>query len=142
MTRQIYVASSWRCEHQPGVVNALRAAGHEVYDFRNPTDGNHGFHWSEIEESWKNWSPSDFRDSLYNPIAKRGFKLDFDAMKWADTCVLVLPCGCSAHLEAGYFVGAGKSLHILILDNCEPELMYKMAKSICLHVEELVEALA
>lgn len=32
----IYVASSWRCARQPAVVAALRAAGHEVYDFKNP----------------------------------------------------------------------------------------------------------
>ena len=46
-------------------------------------------------------------------------------MKWADACVLVLPCGRSAHLEAGWFVGAGKPLHILQLDREEPELMYR-----------------
>ena len=46
-------------------------------------------------------------------------------MQWADTGVLVMPCGRSAHLEAGYFVGAGKRLIILINDS-EPELMYKM----------------
>lgn len=31
-------------------------------------------------------------------------------MKWADTCVLALPCGRSAHLEAGWMSGAGKKL--------------------------------
>lgn len=30
--RRIYVASSWRNTYQPGVVAALREAGHEVYD--------------------------------------------------------------------------------------------------------------
>lgn len=35
----IYVASSWRNTYYPEVVQALRDAGHEVYDFRNlPTD--------------------------------------------------------------------------------------------------------
>jgi len=53
---RIYVASSWRNPYQPEVVAALRKAGHEVYDFRNPEDNPGGFHW-------------------------------------ADTCVLVLPCG-------------------------------------------------
>ena len=36
---RIYVASSWRNKYQPEVVAALRKAGHEVYDFRNPKDG-------------------------------------------------------------------------------------------------------
>ena len=33
---KIYVASSWRNERQPDVVQALRNAGHDVYDFRHP----------------------------------------------------------------------------------------------------------
>ena len=36
----IYVASSWRNTYYPEVVQALRDAGHEVYDFRNPTTDN------------------------------------------------------------------------------------------------------
>jgi hypothetical protein len=34
MKRKIYVASSWRNEYYPEVVEKLREAGHEVYDFR------------------------------------------------------------------------------------------------------------
>jgi hypothetical protein len=37
----------WRNPLQAGVVAVLRAAGHEVYDFKNPHAGNHGFHWSD-----------------------------------------------------------------------------------------------
>lgn len=33
---KIYVASSWRNTYYPSVVSALRDAGHDVYDFRNP----------------------------------------------------------------------------------------------------------
>jgi hypothetical protein len=52
-------------------------------------------------------------------------------MEWADTCVLLLPCGRSAHLEAGYFVGAGKELNIVLSnEKFEPELMYKMTNNI------------
>ena len=40
---KIYVASSWRNKYQPEVVAALRKAGHEVYDFRNPKDNPGGF---------------------------------------------------------------------------------------------------
>ena len=35
----IYVASSWRNTYYPEVVTALREAGHDVYDFRNPPSG-------------------------------------------------------------------------------------------------------
>ena len=46
MKHKIYVASSWRNEFYPEVVEKLREAGHEVYDFRNPPSGDPGFKWS------------------------------------------------------------------------------------------------
>lgn len=39
---KIYLASSWRNERQPAVLAALREAGHEVYDFRNPAPRHEG----------------------------------------------------------------------------------------------------
>jgi hypothetical protein len=139
MARRIYVASSWRNYFQVKMINALRAAGHEVYDFRNPRPAEHGFLWSDIDPQWQSWTPCGFRDALSHPIAERGFRSDYEAMQWADTCVLVLPCGRSAHLEAGYFVGARKRLVVLLSDG-EPELMYKMASSICITIDEAVLA--
>ena len=47
---RIYVASSWRNTHQQAIVAALREAGHDVYDFRNPRPGDKGFAWSRSEE--------------------------------------------------------------------------------------------
>lgn len=135
---KLYVASSWRNPHQPDVVAELRKDGHEVYDFRNPAPGNTGFAWSEIDPDWRAWDAAQYREALYDPIAEDGFAHDWNAMEWADGCVLVLPSGRSAHLEAGYFVGAGKPLFILMLGENDPELMYKMARAICLEVDELL----
>jgi hypothetical protein len=136
---KIYVASSWRNDYQPDVVRGLRELGHEVYDFRHPAHegpdagcAGHladGFHWSEINGGWKTWTVEQFVSALDHPLAVRGFRSDFDAMKWADACVLVAPCGRSAHLEAGYFVGACKPL-LILADGGEPELMYKMADGV------------
>lgn len=125
----IYVASSWRNDYQPDVIRGIRELGYEAYDFRNPVPGDHGFHWSQIDSEWESWSVDQYVHGLTHPLAEDGFNKDFSAMKWADACVLVLPCGRSAHLEAGYFVGVGKPLLILV-DRIEPELMYKMAVSI------------
>lgn len=138
---KLYVASSWRNPHQPGVVEALRESGHDVYDFRNPAPGNNGFAWSDIEPDWQEWDAVRFRDALEHRIAERGFELDWNAMNWADGCVLVLPSGRSAHIEAGWFVGAGRPLFILLLGENEPELMYKMSTEICLGVDQLLVAL-
>lgn len=138
---KIYLASSWRNEFQPAVLAALRGAGHEVYDFRNPAPGDNGFAWSDIEPDWQAWSASAFRDSLNHPLAVDGFGKDWGAMQWADACVLLLPSGRSAHIEAGYFVGAKKLLLILMLGKNEPELMYKMADARCLSVAEVIDRL-
>ena len=138
---KLYVASSWRNPLQPFVVRTLRQAGHEVYDFRNPPHGGNGFHWSEIDPEWESWSRETFRKSLSHPVAQDGFSSDWDGMKWADAGVLLMPCGRSAHLEAGYFVGAGKPLHILLSDG-EPELMYRMATAVHCSLAELVDGVA
>jgi hypothetical protein len=140
--RRIYVASSWRNPHQPLVVASLRDAGHEVYDFRNPAPGNNGFAWGDMDRRWQEWEPKEYRDALAHPVAQKGFGLDYGAMEWADTGVLVLPSGRSAHIEAGYFNGIGKYLYILLLEPQEPELMYLMADRICLSVPELLAELS
>lgn len=139
---RIYVASSWRNARQPYVVEALRAAGHEVYDFRNPAPGDHGFSWSAISASWLGWTAREFNDALEHPVAKRGFGFDMDALKVCEACLLLQPCGRSAHLELGYAVGAGKLTIALLADHCEPELMYRMVDHRCLTMAEVLSVLA
>lgn len=142
---RIYVASSWRCQRQPWVVERLRAQGHEVYDFRHPAPGNHGFSWHELDSSIPR-GPADLdlrahqiRDMLADPIADAGFASDMGALRDCDVCVLVLPCGRSAHLEAGWAAGAGKRL-VVLLDDGEPDLMWKMADKLCVSIDEVCEA--
>ena len=100
---KIYVASSWQNRHQQGVVAMLRRWGHQVYDFRE-----HGFGWEEIDENWERWTTHDYVTGLRHPIAEGAFQEDYRALRWANACVLVMPCGRSAHLEAGWSVGQGK----------------------------------
>lgn len=125
---KIYVASSWRNDFQPTVVRELRDAGHEVYDFKNPTWNDNGFHWSEIDGDWQAWSFAEYLNALTNPLAEAGFKSDMDALEWCDACVLVLPCGRSAHLELGWCVGTQRKTCVLhqSAHSIEPELMAKM----------------
>lgn len=126
-SRRIYVASSWRNMMQNGVVHTLRASGFEVYDFKNPREGDHGFAWSDIDPDWLGWSPEKYVELMEHPVACDGYASDFAAMEWADTFVLVLPCGRSAHLELGWAAGIGKRTAILLdEEGFEPELMYKM----------------
>lgn len=137
---KIYAASSWRNDIQPIIVAELRKKGYEVYDFRNPLPGNFGFHWSDIDPAWKNWTPEQFKKALNHPIAEGGFALDMNALRECDVCILILTSGRSAHLEAGYAIGAGKPT-IILLQNGEPELMYKMTPYICLNLDEVLDCL-
>lgn len=122
---KVYVASSWQNEYQQSIVSFLRRKGHEVYDFMNP-EGKTDFHWSQVSENWQQMDTDEHLDALEHPLARVGFKSDFDAMRWADVCVLVLPCGASAHSEAGWMKGAGKKVVVYQNGPQKPELMYKL----------------
>ena len=136
---KVYVASSWRNKHYPEVVKQLKSHGFDVYDFRNPPDGKGGFFWKDIDPNWEDWSTRDYIDNLRHPWAEYGFKRDIDAMKDADVCVLVLPCGRSAHSEAGWMAGAGKRVIAYIPEKQEPELMYKMFDYVTDSLEQVIE---
>lgn len=140
---KIYVASSWRNPTQPEVVGALRADGHEVYDFRNPPNRS-GFSWHQASAvPVARWTPADWREVLNHPMATAGFGADMGALRGCDVCVLVLPCGRSAHLELGWAAGAGKKTVVLAAPTLdEPELMVKMCSDgIALDLAELREML-
>lgn len=138
---RIYVASSWRNKYYPEVVAALRAAGHEVYDFRNPPHGGNGFRWTDIDENALNWTFEQYAEGLNHPKAERQFSADLDALEWADTCVLILPCGRSAHTEAGWMAGARKHVIAYIPEMVEPELMYKLFDGVVGILDDLVKCL-
>lgn len=137
---RIYLASSWRNEMQPHVVEKLREADFEVYDFRNPP-GRDGFSWSAIDPEWQNWSAGEFRRALGHPLAQAGFGADMGALAACDACVLLLPCGRSAHLELGYAVGAGKYTAIYQTGINEPELMYRMCNLVTDNIGTLIASM-
>lgn len=140
---RIYLASSWRNTTQPMVVEALRRAGFEVYDFRNPKEGEHGFAWSSIDPNWQGWSTREFEKGLQHPLAKRGYELDKAAMDWASAVVLLQPHGVSAALEAGFIAGSGRKAFVLLAPGSEPELMLKLLgpDAICHSLQQLIRKL-
>ena len=133
---KIYVASSWRNPYYNDVVDLLRGYGHEVFDWRNPPDGAGGFSWSSVHEDWVSWSLTEYRAALDHPFAVAGFIRDFKGMEWADHCLLLCPCGRSAHTEAGYLRGAGKEVNVLLLEKQEPELMYNLFNNLLVGWDE------
>ena len=135
---KIYVASSWRNPYYPEVVAKLREAGHEVYDFRNPPHGGNGFRWTDIDENAPEWTFEQYVEGLHHPKAERQFQADLEALEWADTCVLVLPCGRSAHTEAGWMAGRGKKVLVYIPKMEEPELMYRLFDKVVDNTYDLI----
>ena len=142
MTRKIYLASSWRNEYHKDVLEALRNDGHEVHDYRDPAGY---FRWNDVhpDADWKNWSPEQFKEALTHKQAFVGFNRDMQGLDGSNTCVLLLPSGRSAHIEAGYAIGKGKDTFILMPEKVEPELMYKMVplKRIVLTTKDLLKQL-
>lgn len=143
--KRIYLASSWRNTMQPSLVNDFRSWGHEVYDFHHPHlgpgAGGGGFSWSSIDKDWEFWTPMLYRQALNFPEAQDGFLSDMAGMEWADTCVLLLPSGRSAHTEAGWMKGQGKTTFVLSYGLIDPELMYLLYDRICITEPEIMEAL-
>lgn len=150
LPRRIYLASSWRNPHYFAALDALRSAGHEVYDFRNPAPGQKGFAWRDCGGQAAEDGPGNgaqtipsYLEAIHSERAEQGFMLDKMALEWCDTCVLALPCGRSAHLELGYAAGQGKDTYVLLHeDKFEPELMYLLNTAICTDVQQIIDRLA
>lgn len=134
----IYIASSWRNKIHEEVVKRIHEH-FDLYDYRQPSKEDKGFNWESVDINWKNWTFDEYIQGLNTKEANHGFTLDFNAIKKANVCVLLLPSGRSAHLEAGYFIGAGKKLIIYTEDMQEPELMYKMTEYITNNINQVIE---
>ena len=130
---KVYVASSWRNEVYPEVLEALRGAGHEVYDFRHQG----GVEWNLADGV----DAGGLFDVLEHPQVQAIFRRDMDALADCDAVVCVLPCGRSAHLELGYGVGAGKRTVLLWNDGDEPDIMHKAVDAIVFNVADIPGAL-
>lgn len=136
---KVYVASSFRNVRQPEIVQVLRDHNFDVYNFRD--SANSAFHWSHIDPSWQDWTPQRCREALDHELAVKAFASDKAAMETADVCVLVQPCGRSAHLEAGWFAAQPYKHLVILLADGDPETMFKLADAICVSPGELLEAL-
>lgn len=97
--------------------------------------------WKNVDPDFDKWTVDEYKRGLEHPSSERQFKADLDALDWADTCLLVLPCGRSAHTEAGWMKGAGKKVVVYIPEMQEAELMYKLFDLVTGSLEEVNECL-
>jgi nucleoside 2-deoxyribosyltransferase len=142
---KIYTASSWRNKYYVGIVKRLKEEGFAVYDFRSAisTEGQKlAFDWKQIDPDWERWDIEKYLSALEcNELARNAFESDLRGMEEADICLLILPCGKSSHLEAGYMKGMGKDLYIYMPELERAELTYKLANLIYKNLDQLISDL-
>lgn len=139
---KIYLASSWKNSEQlNALAYDLRGHIHLVDCFCDSASGRHVFSFDKLGDI-----------SLMNNLTireedkvKEGFKMDKSYLDWCDCCVMLLPCGKSAHLEAGYAKGSGKELIIFSPGGFpfgDIDVMYGFADFITNSYDDLVDYLA
>lgn len=130
---RIYLASSRRNKFFDKTLAALRAAGHDVFDFKHEDT----LVW-EADEHKGTMAGAETDEVLEH------FQADFDALKGAECTVLVLPAGRSAHLELGYATGQGQHTVVYLPEGAvldEPDLMYRMCDALIQGEADLLEHL-
>lgn len=139
-----YVAGRWR-NHAAiqTVVDAIRKTGKTAYCFIDNEYDSDG-----IKQA-KNPLPTEtvqsnvehLTDWQTNPTFRKMFDNDMNGLKEAETFVLVLPAGLSAHMELGVAYGLGKKCYGVGTPD-KVESLYLMFDEIFPDVEKLVEKIA
>lgn len=133
---RIYLASSWRNNHYYRMLDRLSTLGYGVYDFRN---ANSKFSWKQVDPLAAMATNKRYLEHIDNELCEKAFQNDMQALTQCDVCVMLMPCGNSAHAEMGYAVGADKPVAIFLGDDdsLRPDLMWKMANLITDNQEKL-----
>ena len=131
---KIYLASSWKMASVvKDIADLLRKRGHEVDAFCDDENGKRvSFDWNELFDIMKDESIDisieDAKTMMTHWRVKEAFKEDKKFIDWADVLIMLMPCGRSSHLEAGYAAGSGKRLYIIGgFEKGEFETMYGFA---------------
>lgn len=136
------IVSRWRNKEQViELVEKIRAKGKTVYSFIEG-DGE-AYELKDIEGALH---PEEFmqhfekRDWQTDPAIREVFEIDLQALKSATTCILLLPAGKSAHIEAGIAFGLGKEC-ILIGEQKEAESLYLIFDKFYSTIDEFIQNL-
>ena len=129
---KIYIASSWK--NQKAVIELaeyLERYGFEVDAFCRANDKRYVFHWSELVDDEDELANYDAIEMLADTRTQRAFKEDRRWLDWSDCVIMLMPCGRSSHLEAGYAKGQGKLLYIYgAFPKGEFDVMYGFANGL------------
>lgn len=121
---KIYLASSWRNNHYYKMLDRLLNLGYEVYDFRN---ANSKFSWKQVDPLTAMTNTKLYLEHINDELCEKAYSNDISALDGCDVCVMLMPCGNSAHMEAGR-ASATKPLCVFLGDDdsIRPDLMWKM----------------
>ena len=131
---KIYLASSWKNQESVlEMAELLRLEGHLVDAFCEE-ENRVSFNWSELfgimDREGVDVTELNAKDMMNHWRVQVAFKVDKKYLDWSDAVIMLLPCGRSAHLEAGYAVGRGKKLYIVGgFEKGEFDVMYGFADS-------------
>ena len=136
---RIYIAGSWKNEVALRVLaDTLSLENFQVDLFCSCDGRRYVFSFANLNRD----DNDNAKTMLKKPEVQKAFKEDKKWIDWADVVVMALPCGRSAHLEAGYAVGCGKPLFILgPFPKGEYDVMYGFACRLCENICELVSEL-
>jgi hypothetical protein len=124
---KLYLIGSLRNPEVPLLAERLRQEGHEVFDDWFAAGPEADDWWQKYEKA----RGHSFAAALDGHAARHVYEYDRRHLDAAEGGVLLLPAGKSGHLEAGYLIGSGKPVYILLTG--EPErfdVMYRFATGI------------
>lgn len=133
----IYLIGSLRNPEVPKIAGLLREAGHEVFDDWYAAG-------PEADDKWRDYEKGRGRfyiEALDGLAARHVFEFDQKHLMSAESGVLVLPAGKSAHLELGWLLGNGKRAYVLVDSPDRWDVMYKFATGVYDKLDDLILAL-
>lgn len=137
----IYIAGSMRNPKIPLIANELEArTDHEAFAAWHAVGPDADTFWRDYEMTRR--PGITMKEAVGGYLAQHTFTFDKFHIDRSDALVMVLPCGRSAHIEAGYSVGQGKPTFALF--EGEPDrfdIMYNFFTGLALNTDELVEML-
>ena len=134
----IYLIGSLRNPELPKLAEYLRSIGHDVFDDWYAPGPNTDDYWRDYCKQ----RGQSYREALNSPHAWDVFRFDKLHLDKADTVVLVMPAGKSAHMELGYSKGMGKTCYVYF--DQEPDrwdIMYRFADDVVFGKAELLNRL-
>lgn len=131
---KIYLLGSMRNRGIISIANTLREDGHSVFDDWISAGPEADDYWQKYEAE----RGRSYREALNGYHAKNQFHLDQVHIADADVGVMVAPCGKSAHLELGVFIGSGRPGYIYLEETPERfDIMHLYATDVTDDFDEL-----